>query len=240
LNYKVILSYDGNHFHGFQKQPSIITVQQVIEKALSNLLQNFEITYAGRTDAGVHAKHQVLSVVTDEKISESFKTSFNALVGKHIYIKQIKIAKESFHPRYDAIERTYKYFVNTPSNFEPYNLGYSYLINEELDISNLNFYAESFLGVNNFTNFSKLRKDQEPTREITVSKWTRNSQFFIYTISGNSFLHNMVRSLVGIQLACQSGKINKASIDSALKKPQKARFNYVAPPEGLYLWKIKY
>jgi tRNA pseudouridine38-40 synthase len=96
LNYKVILSYDGNHFHGFQKQPSIITVQQVIEKALSNLLQNFEITYAGRTDAGVHAKHQVLSVVTDEKISESFKTSFNALVGKHIYIKQIKIAKESF------------------------------------------------------------------------------------------------------------------------------------------------
>ncbi len=240
MNYKVIISYDGNHFHGFQKQPNNLTVQELLEKALTKLLRNFEITYAGRTDAGVHAKYQVLSIVTSEKISESFKTSLNALVGKHIYIKQIKKVKESFHPRYDAIERTYKYFVNTPSNYEPYNLGYSHLINEEIDISDLNFYAESFLGLNNFTNFSKLRKNQEPTREITASKWSKNSKYLIYTISGNSFLHNMVRSIVGVQLAGLSGKVSKSSIEGALREPQKNRFNYVVPPEGLYLWKIKY
>ena len=137
-------------------------------------------------------------------------------------------------------QRTYKYFINTPRNYEPYNLGYTHLINDEVNLSELTVIAKSFLGKNNFTNFSKLRKDQNPIRDIAVSKWTHSNQGYIYTITGNSFLHNMVRSIVGVQLACLNGKLSNAKIKSSLKYPQNERFNHVAPPEGLYLWKIKY
>ena len=97
-----------------------------------------------------------------------------------------------------------------------------------------------FIGKNNFTNYSKLRTDQNPLREIALSKWTKNSQYFIYTITGNSFLHNMVRSIVGVQLAAFDGKLESKSIDTSLKTPLEQRFKHVAPPEGLYLWNIKY
>ena len=180
-NYKIIISYDGKHFHGFQKQTSNFTVQQAIEIALDKLLNSYKLTYAGRTDRGVHAKQQVLSVVTGEILKDSFKQSLNALVGEHIFIKKILLANKNFHPRYDARQRTYKYFINTPSNYEPYNLGYSYFIKNELKISELNLIADSFLGENNFTNYSKLRIGQNPVRELTTSKWTKSNQYFIYT-----------------------------------------------------------
>ena len=239
-NYKIIISYDGNYFHGFQKQPSNPTVQETIEKALNKLLIDYELTYAGRTDAGVHAKFQVLSIVTSEVITDSFKGSFNALVGKHIYIKKIVLVKRDFHPRYDAKSRTYKYLINTPENYEPYNLGYSYFTPNELNVSDLNNIGAVFLGSNNFSNLSKLRKGQSPIRDITVSKWTQNSQYYIYTITGNSFLHNMVRSIIGVQLAVFENKIQYSSLKSSLKRPLEERFKYVVPAEGLYLWKIKY
>ncbi len=239
-NYKIIISYDGNYFHGFQKQPNNSTVQETVEKALNKLLIDYELTYAGRTDAGVHAKFQVLSVVTSEVITDSFKGSFNALVGKHIYIKKIALVKRDFHPRYDAKSRTYKYLINTPENYEPYNLGYSHFTPNELSVSDLNNIGAVFLGSNNFSNLSKLRKDQSPIRDITVSKWTQNSQYYIYTITGNSFLHNMVRSIIGVQLAVFENKIQYSSLKSSLKRPLEARFKYVVPAEGLYLWKIKY
>ena len=80
-NYKIIISYDGKHFHGFQKQTSNFTVQQAIEIALDKLLNSYQLTYAGRTDSGVHARQQVLSIVTSEILKDSFKQSLNALVG---------------------------------------------------------------------------------------------------------------------------------------------------------------
>jgi len=239
-NYKIVISYDGNNFHGFQKQPKDFTVQEALETALNKLLTKYQLTYAGRTDTGVHAKHQVLSIITSDPLKDSFKESFNALVGKHIYIKKITLTNRNFHPRYDAKQRTYKYFVNTPSNYEAYNLGYSYFVKKELSIVELNLIANSFTGINNFTNYSKLRTDQNPLREIALSKWTKNSQYFTYTITGNSFLHNMVRSIVGVQLAAFDGKLESKSINTSLKTPLEQRFKHVAPSDGLYLWNIKY
>lgn len=239
-NYKIIISYDGNHFYGFQKQPKNFTVQEAIELALNKLLKSYKMTYAGRTDRGVHAKHQVLSVETDDILEDSFKGSLNALVGEHIHIKKLLLAKKNFHPRYDAKQRTYKYLINTPSNYEPYNIGYSYFIKHELLISELNVIARAFVGRNNFTNYSKLRPDQNPIREIIQSTWIKNNQYVAYTITGNSFLHNMVRSIVGVQLAVLDGKLSKELVSTSLKNPLSERFKYVAPSNGLYLWKIKY
>tara|TARA_B100000945_G_scaffold134183_1_gene107145 strand:+ start:136 stop:861 length:726 start_codon:yes stop_codon:yes gene_type:complete len=239
-NYKIEISYDGTNFHGFQKQKNIRTVQSVIETSLSKILTSYQLLYSGRTDAGVHAKSQVLSLRTCELLDQSFLASLDSLLSEDIKVKKIKKVNQSFNPRYDAKSRTYKYFVQEGRNAEPYFRNYRHITNSHLDIDKLNSLSKHFLGKNNFTNFSKLRKDQDPIREITKSKWSRINNSFIYTIEGNSFLHNMVRSIVGCQLAALDGKIYKKQLIDALKNPLELRFNYVAPANGLYLWKIKY
>jgi len=104
----------------------------------------------------------------------------------------------------------------------------------------LNLKEKIFLGRKNFKNFSKLRKGQDPFREILKSEWSKANDYFVYTIEGSSFLHNMVRSIVGCQLALQESKITKKELKESLEKPKKERFNFIAPAHGLYLWKIKY
>ena len=239
-NYKIDISYDGTNYHGFQKQKKIKTVQSAIETSLNQILKSYYLLYAGRTDAGVHAKSQILSLKTHEILDERFLVSLNSLLENDIKIKKMKKVDQSFNPRFDAKSRMYKYFVEEKKNAEPYFRNYRHVTNFELDIDELNSLAKIFLGKNNFTNFSKLRKDQDPNREIAKSKWSRVNNLFIYTIEGNSFLHNMVRSIVGCQLATLDNKILKNQLMDSLKKPDKSRFNYVAPPHGLYLWKIKY
>ena len=239
-NYKIEISYDGSNFHGFQKQKNIRTVEFAIQNSLNKILNSYKLLYAGRTDAGVHAKSQVLSLKTCELLDQSFLVSLDSLLSDDIKIKKMKKVNQSFNPRYDAKSRVYKYFVEEKRNSEPYFRDYRHVINSHLDIDKLNSLSKIFLGKNNFTNFSKLRKDQEPIREISKSKWSRMNNSFIYTIEGNSFLHNMVRSIVGCQLAALDGKIYKKQLIDALKTPKESRFNYVAPAKGLYLWKIKY
>ncbi len=239
-NYKINISYDGTDFHGFQKQKNIRTVQFVIETSLNKILNSYKLSYAGRTDSGVHAKSQVLSLQTCELLDQSFLVSLNSLLSNDIKIKKIKKVNQSFNPRYDAKSRVYKYFIEEKENSEPYFRNYRHVTNLELDIDKLNSLAKLFLGKNNFTNFSKIRKDQDPIREITKSKWSRMNNSFIYTIEGSSFLHNMVRSIVGCQLAVLDEKIYKYQLLDSLKNPGKSRFNFVAPANGLYLWKIKY
>lgn len=239
-NYKIEISYDGSLFHGFQKQSDLKTVQSTIEESIDLILENYELNYAGRTDAGVHAKSQILSLRTSDTLNKDFLKSLDSLVGDEIKIKKIQQVKKSFHPRFDAKSRVYKYFLQSSNTSEPYNRNYSCIVKTQLVLNELRSVEKIFIGKKNFKNYSKLRKGQDPFREITKSKWSKRDGYFIYTIEGNSFLHNMVRSIVGCQLAVVENKISKKELANSLIEPQKRRFNYIAPPHGLYLWKVKY
>ena len=239
-NYKIEISYDGTHFHGFQKQSDLKTIQSVIEESIDLILENYKLNYAGRTDAGVHAKSQIISLSTSSNVNTAFLKSLDSLVGPEIKIKKIQKINNSFHPRFDAKSRVYKYFLQSSNTSEPYNRNYSYLLKTEIELNELKSVERLFIGKKNFKNYSKLRKGQDPLREITKSKWSKRDGYFIYTIEGNSFLHNMVRAIVGCQLAVVENKISKKELASSLIQPQKKRFNYIAPAHGLYLWKIKY
>ena len=239
-NYKIEISYDGSLFHGFQKQSDLKTVQSAVEESIDLILENYELNYAGRTDAGVHAKSQILSLKTSSSLNSAFLKSLDSLVGSEIRIKKIQKVKNSFHPRFDAKSRVYKYFLQSSDTSEPYNRNYSYIVKTQLVLNELRSLEKIFIGKKNFKNYSKLRKGQDPFREITKSKWSKRDDYFIYTIEGNSFLHNMVRSVVGCQLAVIENKISKKVLESSLIEPEKRRFNYIAPAHGLYLWKVKY
>ena len=239
-NYKIEISYDGSLFHGFQKQLNVRTVQSEIEESLKLIIGDYELNYSGRTDAGVHARSQVLSLKTIENLRPSFFNSLDSLLGSEIKIKKYQKVKNSFHPRFDAKSRVYKYFLQPNNKGAPYNRDYRYLVKAPIELRQLKSIEKIFLGKNNFKNYSKLRKGQEPYREILKSEWSKSNDYFIYTIEGDSFLHNMVRSIVGTQLAVLENKVTKKELEKSLQQPIKIRFNFIAPAHGLYLWKIKY
>ena len=239
-NYKIEISYDGSLFHGFQKQLNVRTVQSEIEDSLKLITQNYELNYAGRTDAGVHARSQIISLKTIDNLEPSFFNSLDSLLGDEIKIKKFQKVKNSFHPRFNAKSRIYKYFLQPNDKGTPYNRNYRYLVKTPLELDKLKSIEKIFLGRKNFKNFSKLRKGQDPFREISKSEWSKTNDYFVYTIEGSSFLHNMVRAIVGCQLALQESKITKKELKESLERPKVERFNFIAPAHGLYLWKIKY
>ena len=145
-NYKIEISYDGSLFHGFQKQLNLKTVQSVIEKSTDLILQNYDLNYAGRTDAGVHAKSQILSLKTSGSLNNAFLKSLDSLVGSEIRIKKIQKVKNSFHPRFDAKSRVYKYFLQSSDTSEPYNRNYSYIVKTQLVLNELRSVEKIFLG----------------------------------------------------------------------------------------------
>jgi len=239
-NYKIEISYDGSSFYGFQKQVTVRTVQSEIEDSLKLIIKDYELNYAGRTDAGVHARSQILSLKTSQNLDPSFFNSLDSLLGHEIKIKKFQKVKNSFHPRFDAKLRVYKYFLQGSDKGTPYNRNYRYLVRTPIELNQLKSIEKIFVGRKNFKNYSKLRKGQDPYREVSKSAWSKSNDYFIYTIEGSSFLHNMVRSIVGCQLAVLENKVTKKELKESLQKPNKKRFNFIAPAHGLYLWKIKY
>ena len=239
-NYKLSISYDGTDFYGFQIQKDKKTVQGEFQKALDVFTTDYDLNYSGRTDAGVHAKAQILSIKTNLKINDKIVNSMNKILGDDISINSLKIATNSFHARYDATQRTYKYFISDFKQKYPYLNRQSFLYSKELDIKKLDNVSKLFLGVHNFSSYSKTTTDQNPNREIYKSSWVKKRDYFEYTVTGNSFLRNMVRNLVGAQIAYCENKVSHEELMENLNNPKKQRINYIAPPHGLILWNVKY
>ena len=239
-NYKLSISYDGSNFHGFQIQKDKKTIQGEFQKALDIFTDDYELNYSGRTDAGVHAKAQILSVKTHLKFDHKIINSMNKILGDEISINSFKPTTNSFHARYNAIQRTYKYFVSDNKQNYPYLKRQSFLYSKELDIKKLNEVSNLFLGEHNFSAFSKTTTNQNPNREIFKSQWAKKRDYFEYTVIGNSFLRNMVRNLVGAQMAYIESKISYNEIIKYLDNPKKQRVNHIAPPHALVLWNVKY
>ena len=220
--YKIDISYNGTNFHGFQQQPKNRTIQGEILEVLDRLLDNYELNYSGRTDSGVHAKSQIISVRSQNELNTKFVHSFNSLITDEIRMNKLSKVKDEFNPRFDAKSRVYRYFILNNSKELPFSKDYVYYIEK------------------NFQNFSKLRTNQTPLRKILLSKWSVQNSKFIYTIEGNSFLHNMVRSIVGCQLAVIDRKISINDLKKSLLNPNDTRHRFMVPSSGLHLWKIKY
>ena len=239
-NYKLIISYDGTNFHGFQIQKDKITVQGEFQKALEIFTKKYELNYSGRTDAGVHARGQVINIKTELVINDKTINSLNKILGSKISVNSFKTINDTFHARYDAIERTYKYFVSDINQQYPYLSSQSYIYPKILDLEKLKYVAQLFIGEHNFSAFSKHDVNKNPNRKIYKSNWIKKRDFFEYTITGNSFLRNMVRNIVGVQIAYCENKVSSDEVSKNLINPKNARLNYLAPPNGLVLWNVKY
>ncbi len=251
--YFIEISYNGSRYSGFQVQQNANTIQSEVEKALTICLrQNFSLTCASRTDAGVHALQNFFHFDSEEQLvykknsfpneQDSLKRlvySLNSILPWDVVIKGLYKVADNAHSRFDATSRTYKYYIYRHKN--PFYKDTAYFYPWPLDINMLNRAAEIILDTKDFTSFSK-RNTQVNNFFCTVSdsKWIVENDLLIYQVTGNRFLRGMVRGLVGTMLQAGSKKISIQDFTDIinLKDNNKADFSVAAA--GLFLFNLKY
>ena len=242
MRYFIEFSYNGSEFHGWQRQNNALTVQQILEESLS-LIQGDLLTVvgAGRTDSGVHARlmvaHFDVNELSYEKINFIFK--LNQLLPKSIVILDLRSVKLEAHSRFDAISRTYFYYISLIKN--PFDYPLHYFYNGKLDWKLMNQASEILTNHKDFKCFSKSNTDVKTFLcDIDKAIWNLNDNGAVFEITANRFLRNMVRAIVGTLIEIGNGKKNINQLEKILASKKRANAGYSAPANGLFLTKIIY
>ncbi len=245
-NVRLVLSYDGTAFSGWQRQGDVRTVQGELEKALGRMHGHpVSALGAGRTDAGVHAMGQVANFYTDIAgiAAERFLLALNRLMPRDVRVVSASEADFDFHSRYDARLRRYRYFALCSSSPDPIRLRYCHHLRRRPDIVSLNAAAALILGETDFTTFSSA-KDESANRSrfVSESSFRWEGEALVYEIAANAFLWRMVRSLVGSMLAYEVAAPGSAAelMDGALAARDRSLAGPTAPARGLFLWNVEY
>ena len=241
--YFIEFSYDGSSYHGLQKQLNAITVQEIMENAISKILRdNINIISAGRTDTGVHALNMFAHFDYDikSKIEESnYCYLINRLLPADIAVKAIHKVKPDSHSRFDAISRTYNYYITDTKN--PFYHRYRYYLSEELDYNIMNKASKTLYEHEDFKCFSKSNTDVKTYNcKITDANWVKSGDDWKFTITSNRFLRSMVRSIVGTLIEIGKGKIAINDLDKIIQSKDRRNAGYSVPAEGLFLKEIIY
>lgn len=242
MRYFIELSYNGKNYHGWQKQPDVISIQEVLENSLSKLLRSkIEIVGAGRTDTGVHAKQ----IFTHFNIKESIETlnlnnRLNAFLPDDISIQNIFLVNNESHARFDAIKRSYEYQIWQGKN--PFLIDSSWQIKTKiLNVDKMNEAASLLLNYTNFKCFSKSKTDVFTYDcDITEAKWVKNENLLTFHITANRFLRNMVRAIVGTLYEIGIGKITITDFISIIESQDRTKAGISVPAQGLFLTKVTY
>lgn len=241
--YFITLRYNGSKFFGWQRQPNQISIQQVIEDTLSKVHSNkpVKIVGCGRTDTGVHANHYIFHVdLPSVKDTDGFVLKLNRMLPDSIVISSTTPVNSEYHARFDAIERTYRYYIHNVKN--PFKQDQSFEVKRTLDFEKMNKAAEHLIGKHDFTSFSKIHSDVK-TEICTVqhAAWIIESKENMYfEISSNRFLRNMVRAIVGTLMDVGLNKIDPERVKVILESKDRQAASSSSPAQGLFLWDIKY
>lgn len=241
MRYFIELSYNGIDFHGWQNQPNAITVQQVMEEALSTLLQTkIEIVGAGRTDTGVHALQMFAHFDIESQLDTShLKFKLNSYLPKPIAIHNIFKVKEDAHARFDAESRTYHYKISTIKNVFTFDFEYSLQL--PLNVEKMNQASNILLQYKDFQCFSKSNTDVKTYYcNIKKAEWIKENEKLIFVITADRFLRNMVRAIVGTMIDIGLEKIKVEDIHDIIKSKNRSQAGYSVPAHGLYLANITY
>jgi tRNA pseudouridine38-40 synthase len=263
-NLKLILSYDGTDFAGWQVQPGLATIQGTLASAIGRLSgENVLPQGSGRTDAGVHALAQVAAFETASGIpTENWAQALNHILPPSIRVLEVAEAALGFHPRKSARAKTYRYRIHRAAICPPFVARhvwhYPYPLDEEAMIAA----GDVVVGEHDFTSFAAVDPERVermagdaardvrggtvvgvvPTnvRQIFSSSWVRELDELVYTVRGNGFLHHMVRNLVGTFILVGKGTINRAEFARILSARKRSEAGATAPASGLFLEGVEY
>lgn len=242
MRYFIYLEFDGSAYSGWQIQPHSPSVQQTLEEALALFLrQNVSVTGAGRTDAGVHASEMVAHFDLDEPQDCGWmRGKLNGILPQDIAVHRIVPVKADAHARFDATARTYKYYVTL--NKSAFNRNYSWFLPNEPDFEMMNRAAEILMKTVDFTSFSKLHTDTRTNDcHVTEAGWEMLPDGrWVFTITADRFLRNMVRAIVGTLMEVGRGRLTIDGFREIIDSKDRCSAGDSAPAQGLFLYKIVY
>jgi len=252
--FRIDLSYDGTDFAGWAKQPKLRTVQgeviSVMNKIFGESKTDFGLRVAGRTDAGVHAEHQVVHVDLSQAQlkrlgrNKDIRLKMNSLLDPDVRIISVSEVPAVFHARYAATHRRYRYTISDmTSGWNPLRARYNLWLKFPLDLEAMQAASKEFLGLHDFAAFSKPKPKATTIRElraITVSRNKALGNVIEIELLADAFAHNMVRSIVGALIKVGAGRATPKDVAKALKSRSRSHPFKVVTPEGLSLIEVGY
>ena len=243
MRLRAIVEYDGTDFAGWQLQPDTVTIQGTLEKALATILGHaVRVEAAGRTDAGVHARGQVVAFETVRPVDpRKLLKSWNALAGPAIAIRDLTEARADFDPRRDAKRRAYEYRIHNAAFASPFSRRFAWHVHEPLDVEAMNAAAAVLVGEHDFSAFQAADCDAEnPVREVFESRVTRNGEEIVHRIVATAFLRHMVRAIVGTLVEVGYGERKVADFERVVGARERPQAGPTAPAHGLCLVRVDY
>ncbi|AZB41286.1 tRNA pseudouridine(38-40) synthase TruA [Bacillus sp. FJAT-42376] len=244
MRIKMIISYDGTDFSGYQIQPDARTVQEELETALSRLHKGrqVKVTASGRTDAKVHARGQVLHFDTPLGIPmDRWPKALNALLPKDIKVLEAAEAAKDFHARFDACGKEYRYVIDRSPVQDVFLRNYAYHYPYALNLEAMKSASEQFIGTHDFTAFCSAKTEVEDrVRTIHSIRFIEEGERMTMCIQGSGFLYNMVRIIMGTLLNAGIGLTKPEEISEMILSMDRTKTGKTAPGHGLYLWKVFY
>lgn len=243
---RITLSYDGTEFHGWQVQPGLPTIQGTVEQAVSEIEgKPVAVIASGRTDAGVHALAQVAAFSLENPIPlDNLRRAINRLLPRSIRVLETCEAYENFHPRFDAIAKTYEYRIFRNEVCPPFERLYLHHHPYPLDEERIAAAARLFEGEHDFSAFAAAdEKDllgHSKVRRIFSSEVTRTGPRLHYRVRGSGFLKHMVRNLTGTLLEVGKGNLDEASLRDLLESGSQGKAGPALPGHGLFLISVEY
>lgn len=243
-NYKFLISYDGTRYFGWEHQPNTdMTIQGKIETVLFKMVNHeIDIQCSGRTDAGVHAKGMVASVMLDtDKSEDAIRDYLNRYLPEDICILEVKIAGERFHARYNATRKTYVYTCYVGDSKPVFDRKYVWALDRVPDIKKMEEASTYLIGEHDFASFCANPKMKKSTVRVIYSiKIDRKGDYLTFTYHGNGFLQHMVRILTGTLVEVGLGQRTIDSINELLSIKDRKRAGDTAPAQGLCLASVDY
>jgi len=242
--YRFDLAYDGSGFRGFARQPVVRTVQTELEKALAVVLREPVVTTcAGRTDAGVHARRQVVSMTLSHPIDdqEAAVRSLNRLLPSDMAVDRLGRVPDGWSARFSARRRAYRYYIRTHSVPDPLNRHRVWHLGRPLDRQAMNEAAAHLVGTHDFASFCRAAPGRSTRRKVMRAWWAGCSpETLRFEIVASAFCHQMVRSVVGWCVEVGLGRRSASETPQVLAAGSRQAAGRVAPPGGLILWEVGY
>ena len=243
MRFFITLSYDGTRYHGWQVQPNGPSVQEKLQWALSTILrQDIQVTGAGRTDAGVHARMMVAHFDVETMVYELQDLTYklNRLLPQDIAIQKMEPVSDEMHARFSATSRTYHYYIHTVK--DPFLRAYSCELHYPLDFQLMNEAAAILMTYEDFGAFCKAHADVKTTLcHITAAQWHQTSpSSWYFKITANRFLRNMVRAVVGTLIDVGRGRLSLDDFRKVVEGKRRTEAGESMPANALFLEEVKY
>ncbi len=242
MRVKAVIAYDGTEYRGFQLQVEVPTIQAELEQVLARLAcAPVRVLVAGRTDAGVHAEGQVIAFDVSWKHSlGKLQRGMNALLPEAIVVREVDEVPASFHPRFDAVSRHYRYTIYRAPMRNPFFSRYSLHMPSFLDVNAMQTAADTLVGRHDFGAFGSPPQGDNTVREVMCAKWQEKEDWLTFDVEANAFLYRMMRILVGTLLRVGGQSLTPARIAECLQTQERDRTGPAVAAKGLCLMAVRY